>query len=54
MDGSKYNHYTEEEKKRKLNQWLVKKREEKLELEEKLRRVQEQNRIKVGHIIMPL
>jgi hypothetical protein len=47
LNGSKYRNFSEGEKKRKISQWLNKKREEKFDLEEKLRRVQEENRIKV-------
>ena len=50
MNSSKYR-YTEEEKKDKINEWLVKKRDEKKRLEEKLQRVQEEAELNVRNFL---
>ena len=50
MNNSKFRHrnITEEEKKEKLVEWENKKREERHRLEEQLKRVQEESRLKVS------
>lgn len=48
LSNNKYRNLTEEEKSKKLMEWLRKKREERKKLEEDLKKKQEENQKKVS------